>query len=261
MLIAGVMLCLLSACSDKRKSHVLSPAKLEAVLYDYHLTQVIVSELPSNQRYKKDLYFGYMYDKHRVTKADVDSSLAYYARYPEGLSEIYVSLSKRIEADIRRMDNEAKPIKAREAKAVVGDSVDLWYDARIVQMASSPMANHQYTFTIPTDTNFKVGDRLTWRGEVMFLQGGVDSLRRYLYLNLKVRYMNDSIVSADTLLYTSGSFSIAVSDSAVVKSIDGTAHLKSYNADERLLIVNPSLVRCRRIEHSAPLSVDALRRD
>ena len=248
LLIAALVLLVLSACSGKRKGNVLPTAKLEAVLYDYHLEQVIVNDLPVKERYKKDLYFAYVYDKHGVTKAEVDSSLVYYARYPEGLSDIYANLSKRIEADIKRMENEDKPFKAREAVAVVGDSVDLWYDTRLVQMTSSPLANGRYTFTIPTDTNFHAGDRLTWSGKALFLQGGVDSLHRYLHLNLKVRYMNDSIASADTLLYTSGSFALMVTDSAVVKSIDGTAYLKSSDERERLLLVEPALLRCRRIE-------------
>lgn len=248
LLTAVLVLFALSACFDKRKGDVLPIAKLEAVLYDYHLAQVIVNDLPSKERYKKDLYFAYVYDKHGVTKAEVDSSLVYYARYPEGLSEVYANLSKRIEADLKRMEDEDKPIKVREAVAVVGDSVDLWYDTRLVQMTSSPLANNRYTFTIPTDTNFHAGDRLTWSGKALFLQGGVDSLHRYLHLNLKVKYMNDSIASADTLLYTSGSFALTVTDSAVVKSIDGTAYLKSIDASERLLLVEPELLRCRRIE-------------
>ena len=74
---------------------------------------------------------------------------------PEGLSEVYTNLSKRIEADIQRMENEGQLIKARKAVAVAGDSVDLWYDARVVQMTSSPLANSRYAFTIPADTNFK----------------------------------------------------------------------------------------------------------
>lgn len=246
LLVAAIVLLVLGACSGKRKSDVLPPAKLEAVLYDYHLAQVIINDLPSNQRYKKDLYFAYVYDKHGVTQAEVDSSLVYYARYPEGLSEVYANLSKRIEADLKRMEDEDKPIKVREAVSVVGDSVDLWYDARLVQMTSSPIGNRCYTFTIPTDTNFHVDDRLTWSGKALFLQGGVDSLHRYLHLNLKVKYMNDSIASADTLLYTSGSFALTVTDSAVVKSINGTAYLKSCDARERLLLVEPELLRCRR---------------
>lgn len=258
LLVAASLLLLFSACSDKRKGAALSSEKLEAVLYDYHLAQIIVGDLPSGQRYKKDLYFDYVYGKHGVTRAEVDSSLLYYARYPEGLSEIYNNLSKRIEDDLKRIENEDKPIKVREAVSVVGDSVDLWYDARFVQLTPSPLGNNRYTFTIPTDTNFKMGDRLTWSAKALFLQGEVDSLHRYLHLNLKVKYMNDSIATADTLLYTSGDFALMVSDTAVVKSIDGTAYLKSSDVDERLLLIAPTLLRCRRIEYPDTLTCDTL---
>ena len=245
LLVASLVLLLLSACSDNRKGNVLSSAKLEAVLYDYHLAQVMVGELPSNQRYKKEFYFDYVYDKHGVTKAEVDSSLVYYARYPEGLSEIYVRLSKRIEADLRRMADEETPIKVRQAVAVVGDSANLWYDVNFVEMNASPLRGNRYDFTIPTDTNFKVRDRIVWSGEALFLDDEVDSLHKYLHLNLRVAYMNDSIASADTLLCGSGSFSIEVCDSAVVKSIDGVAYFKSSSAAERLLILSPELMRYR----------------
>ena len=92
-----IVVVLSIACTDKRKVDVLSTTKLEAVLRDYHLAQVIIGDLPSNQRYKKDLYFKYVYDKHGVTKAEIDSSLVYYARHPEGLAEVYANLSKRVE--------------------------------------------------------------------------------------------------------------------------------------------------------------------
>lgn len=256
---AVVVLSLLSACAEKPKGDVIPPDKLEDVLYDYHLAQVMISDLPSSQRYKKDLYFDYVYDKHGVTKAEIDSSLVYYARYPEGLSEVYTNLSKRIEADIQRMENAGQLVKAREAVAVAGDSVDLWYDARVVQMTSSPLANSRYSFTIPTDTNFKAGDRLAWRGKVLFLDGEIDSLHRYIHLNLKVEYVNDSIVSADTLLYASGDFVITAADTAVVKNIEGGAYLKSDRVGDHMLMIAPSLIRCRQTEHSDSLHVDTMK--
>ena len=247
-LIVGLTLLMLCSCESKRGNEALPTAKLEAVLYDYHLTQVIVNDLPSRQRYKKVLYFDYVYDKHGVTKAEVDSSLVYYARYPEGLADIYTRLSERIEADLKRLADEDTPLKVREAKPVVGDSADLWYDVRFVEMNASPLMGNRYSLTIPTDTNFKAFDRLVWGGEVRFLDDAVDSLHKYLFLDLKVTYMNDSVVTADTLLYASGQFSVEVCDSAIVKSIDGMAYLKSSNPRERLLILSPSLMRYRHQE-------------
>ena len=245
LLVVAAVLLLFCACADKRKGQVLPTAKLEAILYDYHLTQVIVNDLPFSQRYKKELYFEYVYDKHGVTKAEVDSSLAYYARYPKGLSEIYVRLSDRIEEDIKRLAEEEQPLKVREPIAVVGDSANLWYDVNFVEMNSSPLKGNIYSFSIPTDTNFKALDRIVWEGRALFLDENVDSLHKYLHLNLRVAYMNDSIVCADTLLYSSGWFSLEVSDSAMLRSIDGTAYMKSSEDDARLLILAPSLMRYR----------------
>ena len=238
----ALLLCF--ACSGKRNDEVLPSAKLEAVLYDYHIAQAIVNDLPASQRFKKDLYFDYVYSKHGVTKAEVDSSLVYYARHPKGLSEIYENLSVRVKADLQRLDNEDKPLPVRQPQPIVGDSANLWYDVLFVEMNASPLDN-RYSLTIPTDTNFRPLDRIVWGGEVVFLDDEVDSLYKYIHLNLRVAYMNDSIVTADTLLYTSGSFSISVTDSAVVKRVDGEAYLKSTDADERVLILSPSLMRYR----------------
>lgn len=248
VLVAGLLV--LAACGKGRRADVIPAGKLETVLYDYHLAQVVVYDMPAKERYKKDLYLEYVYDKHKVSQAEIDSSLAYYARHPEGLSVIYANLAKRIDADLKRLEGEDTPIKMREAMSVVGDSADLWYDLPVVQMTSSPLANSRYFFTVPTDTNFKSNDLIVWSGKAMFLDESIDSLGKYLHLDLKVLYMNDSIQSVDTLLYSSGDFSIGVSDSAVVKSVNGSAYLKSSSSNERLLIMEPALIRYRTIDNS-----------
>lgn len=245
MLLALVVL--LASCRNRRPSDVLPPEKLEAVLYDYHLVQVMVNDMPTNERYKKDLYFDYIYDKHEVTKADVDSSLVYYARYPKDLSEIYVRLSERIERDIQRIEEAEVPLVKREAVPVEGDSVDLWYDGSIIQLMVSPLSN-RYSFTVPVDTNFKVRDRIEWGGKAFFLNTITDSLRNYLYLNLTVTYDNDSLMVADTLMYATGNYSLVVADTSdvLVKSIKGSAYLKGQESDDRVLLAHPYLLRERK---------------
>ena len=242
-----VLVVLLASCRNRRPSDVLPPEKLEAVLYDYHLVQVMVNDMPTNERYKKDLYFDYIYDKHEVTKADVDSSLVYYARYPKDLSEIYVRLSERIERDIQRIEEAEVPLVKREAVPVEGDSVDLWYDGSIIQLMVSPLSN-RYSFTVPVDTNFKVRDRIEWGGKALFLNTITDSLRNYLYLNLTVTYDNDSLMVADTLMYATGNYSLVVADTSdvLVKSIKGSAYLKGQESDDRVLLAHPYLLRERK---------------
>ena len=238
---------LLVACRNRRPSEVLAPEKLEAVLYDYHLVQAIINDMPANERYKKDLYFDYIYDKHNVTKAEIDSSLVYYARYPQDLSDIYARLSARIESDIQRIEDEDIPVVTREAIPVAGDSVDLWYDARIIQLMASPI-NNRYSFIVPVDTNFKAGDRIEWGGKALFLNTEIDSLHNYLYLNLTVTYDNDSLIVADTLMYATGDYSLAVTDTSdvQVKSINGSAYLKGQDRADHVLMLQPRLLRKRK---------------
>ena len=243
-LFATVLLLLVSACSERKPSDVLDPSKLEAVLYDYHLVQSIINDMPSSERYKKDLFFDYVFDKHEVTRAEFDSSLVYYARYPETLSEVYVRLSERIAHDIQRIEESELPEVKREPISVAGDSVDLWYDTRVIPLTSSPLAS-RFTFTIPADTNFRPGDHIAWGGEAILLHTVSDSLRHYLYLNLTVTYANDSVQVADTLMYASGDYRLSVADTTdvMVKSIKGTAYLKGHDASHQALMVHPHLLR------------------
>ncbi len=255
---------LLISCGDKQPDYVLPLEKLEAILYDYHLAQVMISDMPSSERYKKDLYFDYVYEKHHVTQEEIDSSLVYFARNPQGLADVYANLSKRVEEAIKRVEAEDKPIAVREAKSVVGDSVDLWYDVPVIQMTPSNLADRLYSFMVPTDSNFQARDVIEWRGKVLFLNGEVDSLHNYLHLNLILHYMNDSIVSQDTVLYTTGDFSLQVTDTALVKSIDGVAYLKSSDSNERVLLMSPALMRYHRTDvtvSSDSILVDSVKVD
>lgn len=246
-LLAITCVVLLSACSGKHNADILPLDKLERVLYDYHLAQVMVNDMPSSERYQKDLYFEYVYNKHGVTKAQLDSSLVYYARYPEGLSVIYANLSDKLKGELSRIDNTDTGWVKREAVSVCGDSADLWYDARILELTSSPLSN-RYSFTIPTDTNFQQGDTIVWEGNVIFLNQSIDSLKHYLYMNLTVEYMNDSLVAADTLMYSSGPYHLQVNDTVeqLVKSIEGSIYLKNNEVSSRILLVSPRLMRYHR---------------
>lgn len=261
-LVAVVVLSLLSACADKPKGNVIPPDKLEDVLYDYHLAQVMISDLPSSDRFKKDFYFDYVYDKHGVTQEEIDSSLVYYARHPEGLSLIYSNLSAKITQELRRIDAESVEPMRREPISVVGDSANLWYDIPFLQLSSTPLEN-RYHFSVPTDTNFMANDRIEWSGKAVFINEVTDSVSHYLHLNLKVEYMNDSLLVADTLLYGSGNYSLGVVDTMgwQVKSVDGAVYLKGGEDVARLLIINPRLMRYHAAQFNDSLRADSLMND
>ena len=74
-LILCLGILLFASCWERQRVNVLTPKKLEAVLYDYHLAQVMTNDLGYSERYMKDLYFSYVLDKHGVTSAEIDSAL------------------------------------------------------------------------------------------------------------------------------------------------------------------------------------------
>lgn len=259
LLVLPAVLLLLASCGEKKYADVLPPEKLEDVLYDYHLAQVMISDLPSSERYKKDLYFDYVYDKYGVTKAQLDSSLVYYARYPKTLSQVYVKLSLRLERDLQSLENADRQSTVRKAFAVVGDSADLWYDARLKLLNSSPLIN-RFAFIVPNDTNFKANDRFEWSGQAVFLHDKTDSLERYLQLALTAEFANGSLVSVDTVLYESGPFILHLLDTTGLQlsNLYGNVFYKDNEISSINLLHDIRLMRYRYVEPADTLRVDSI---
>ena len=167
-LFVAVLVALLASCKVEHPSDVLSPKKMEAVLYDYHLAQVMCNDLNGQERYKRDLYMNYVYEKHHVTRAQVDSSLVWYARNPKELSAIYEHLNARAETELARLSEKKAEVRHRTPLSVEGDSADIWYERRLVLLSTSSIDN-LFLFAIPSDSNFHVRDRFEWTFDVMFI--------------------------------------------------------------------------------------------
>lgn len=257
----GILACLLlfASCGEKRKADVLAPNKLESILYDYHLAQVMVSDLPTQERYKKELYFDYIYSKYGVTSAEIDSSLVYYARYPETLSQIYKNLSLRLERDLLRIENETQLQVVHTPIAVAGDSADIWYESRLQLLHPSVLTN-RFSFTIPNDTNFKANDCFEWSGDVLFLHDELDSLNQYLQLAFTAEFANDSLLSVDTVLYTSSSYLLQLADTAGVnlRELHGNVYYKGKESEPGVIMYRPQLMRYRYVEPIDTLSSDSV---
>lgn len=160
-------LLLLVGCRVERPKEILSPSQMEEVLYDFHLAQVMGSDLNGEEAYKRSLYLEYVYEKHHITGAQLDSSLVWYARYPKNLATIYDRLAKRADAEMEMVRQKQIDAESRGPKPVEGDSADVWYDRRLVMLASSPLSNRA-SYVIPTDTNFHLCDTLVWTFDIRF---------------------------------------------------------------------------------------------
>ena len=160
-------LLLLMSCRVERPKEILSPAQMEDILYDFHLAQIMGSDLNGENAYKRSLYLEYVYDKHHITGAQLDSSLVWYARYPKNLATIYDHLAHRADVEMERIKRMQEEAEHRGPKPVEGDSADIWYDRRLVMLTSSPLSN-RISYSIPADTNFHMCDILEWTFDVRF---------------------------------------------------------------------------------------------
>lgn len=92
-----LFVCLITFVScDNRPKDVLSKSAMEQVLYDYHLAQGMITNLPSDKRRElADSYIEAVYEKNGITEAQFDSSMVWYSRHTKDMKDIYDNLYRR----------------------------------------------------------------------------------------------------------------------------------------------------------------------
>jgi len=245
-------LLLFVSCKVERPKDVLSPAKMEEVLYDYHLAQVMGGDLTGENMYKRALYIDYVYAKHHITAAQLDSSLVWYARNPKELSAIYEHMAVRTEREMEHIKQRQAQVSTHGARPVEGDSADLWYDSRHFILTPTPLDNYR-SVTIPYDNNFHKCDTIRWTFDVMFI-GGQPSEERLAVASLIVRYANDSVLGRDVVLRENLSVSITLhnADSVNVKNITAGVFFQGDDAHDHLIVSHNRLLRYHTLVPSSP---------
>ena len=162
------LLFMVEGCKVERPKEIISPSKMEDILYDYHLAQVMGSDLSGENLYKRSLILQYVYDKHHITRAELDSSLVWYARNPKALSQIYEHLEARADAELELIKIRKEAAERKGPMPVEGDSAELWFDNHLFLLTATPYSN-RVSYTIPVDSNFHPRDILEWTFNVRFI--------------------------------------------------------------------------------------------
>ena len=245
-----LLLLLLGGCRLRRPDGVLPPKKMEAVLYDYHLAQAVVMELPREERYTRDAYMDWCFAKNGITREDFDNSLVWYTRYPKELAEIYRRLGERLDKEYDKASRSLQQMEKNSTFLVSsGDSVDLWYLNR-VNILNTSVYMKRLTFSFPSDTTFHVSDTLVWSIAHTFVSP-FDSVPQSAYLELSI-YYNDSVSATDTLLLGSGRTILTLTTDSLIPMtrISGSVNYMdpSDNRSSMLLLSDVSLLRYHRKE-------------
>lgn len=233
----------LTACQVKRPKTVISDAKMESVLYDYHIAKAMGEQVPYSENYKKVLYIESVFEKHDITQAVFDSSMAWFTRNPEVLTKIYEKVSSKLKAERDDINNLIAIRDNKPKESMPGDSIDVWIWQRIHQLTGLPLDN-KITFVLPTDTNFKDRDTLQWNVHFHFYNDEVDSMHAPI-MTMQMVYKNDSIISGVQKVYNSGMESISLYADTLgeIKEVRGSIYYPTTDITHSLLAHRISLMR------------------
>lgn len=240
-------------CQVKRPNDVIPESKMENLLYDYHLAKAMGDNLSYSENYKKALYMEAVFNKYGTTEAAFDSSMVWYARNTEILSKIYEKVNKRLKIQ-RDEINHLIALRDKKPKmSAPGDSIDVWAWQRVLRLAGE-MADKQYAFVLPADTNFKDRDTLVWKVRYHFLNPVPDSSRTTV-MAMQIIYEKDTINRVEKVK-GSGTRQIRLyADTlGMIKEIRGFIY---YSAGERKGIMLADKLELTRYHCSDSLSVSA----
>ena len=239
----------LVACEVKMPENIISPEKMEAVLYDYHMVQAMSSEYSSDE-YKEKLFYDYVFAKHNVTKAGFDSSLVWYNRYPKHMVRIYSNLEERLTQEVDAFGQTNVALKegvSLELAFLSADTAELWTSARTKMMLSSPLSNKlSFSFDAPADSAFVPGDSLVFSFNALFVNGGIPGLKQDAVASVSLTYDDGTDACSTVSVTESGSYAVAVEryDSRL-KSMNGFLYYfdNDTTSSSRIVVTDISVKR------------------
>lgn len=125
-----LLLALLSSCTIRPRS-VLSPRKMEAVLYDLHRAEGVLQAAGYNTGKEEEVsaYYESILMKHCVTQACFDSSLVWYTDNPKQFCIVYGKVVERLKNNNDKIQEESTRITrefyANRKQSVPIDSIPL----------------------------------------------------------------------------------------------------------------------------------------
>jgi len=105
-----LIITLLVSCGGNPRG-VLSEKKMVAVITDLNLAEGTLSAagILWSDKQKKEAYYNYIFEKHGITLAQLDTSFVWYARKPTKLEAIY----EKVNANLTKMQSELEDAETK----------------------------------------------------------------------------------------------------------------------------------------------------
>ena len=185
-------LVLLISCDVKRPKEVLDEARMEEVLYDYHLAKVMAEEVPYDQAHRRPLYRQGVFVKHGISEAQFDSSMVWYTRHADLLAKMYERITKRLKSANDAVNDLIALRDMPTEEIPSGDSVKVWALRRPQLLAAVPL-NSRISFELTADTTFHERDSLCFLIDYRYHGLRPDTLEAAV-MGLTLHFKNDSIL-------------------------------------------------------------------
>ena len=258
-----LLLILFAACDD-HPQNVLSRGKMEDVLYDYHIMQGIVNDLPAEEREAKGQdYMNAVFEKHGITEAQFDSSIVYYNRHTKDLHKIYSNLKERYTA----VNEEIQLVNGNNDMMAIfstgGDTTNLWNSAKLLTLRNKELLNKE-SFTIHADTSFRRRDQFILTLSPVFIKERREDYDINLHVGLSVLYASGKHIGTTRVINNDGTqqLTLQISNDEDIKSITGFFYYKGKKESRNLcLIDNISLIRMHEKEPQKAEVVDTVKTD
>ena len=258
-----LFLILFAACDD-HPQNVLSRGKMEDVLYDYHIMQGIVNDLPAEEREAKGQdYMNAVFEKHGITEAQFDSSIVYYNRHTKDLHKIYSNLKERYTA----VNEEIQLVNGNNDMMAIfstgGDTTNLWNSAKLLTLRNKELLNKE-SFTIHADTSFRRRDQFILTLSPVFIKERREDYDINLHVGLSVLFASGKHIGTTRVINNDGTqqLTLQTSKDEDIKSITGFFYYKGKKESRNLcLIDNISLIRMHEKEPEKVEVADTVKAD
>ena len=225
---------------DNRPKDVLSKTKLEEVLYDYHIAQGLIDQLPTDQRMEKSQdYINAVLQKHGITQAQLDTAIIYYNRHPKDLHKIYANLKERytVASQELQLINGNNSFSAVFAEG--GDTANIWQGEKLALLRGNQSLNVE-SFSIPADTNFHRRDQFILSFTPIIFKSSPDERDISLYAGLSIMYTNGKHIGKTLQIAsnTQQQFSIKAEDDQDIKQVTGFFYYQGNPDTRNFCLVN-----------------------
>ncbi|MCM1313044.1 MAG: DUF4296 domain-containing protein [Bacteroides sp.] len=256
-----VGLVALVAC-DSRPKDVLSKSAMEQVLYDYHLAQGMITNLPSDKRREMaDSYIKAVYEKHGITEAQFDSSMVWYSRHTKDMKDIYDNLYQRYKSVDEEMKLKSGSSEMGYFFAENGDTTNIWNGEKLLVLRNGELFNRE-CFTIKADTSFRKKDRFVLLSNACFIKENKDDRDCSLVVSLSMQYKDGKTVGSTRNVSYPGSQQLTI-EAIEDKDIESVSIFFYYNgkSDMRNMSVIDNIALYRIHTQKKEAVVDSLQTD